>query len=56
MNELDKTLIEALSSLNYHVPTPIQLKTIRNINTKQHILAEAKNGTGKTLAFCCFLF
>ena len=60
---LDEVLVEALSNLGYKTPTPIQLLTCRAISPDNnrkigptHIMAQAKNGTGKTLAFTVLMF
>jgi len=48
---LPKNLVDNLNSLNYKIPTEIQLKAIPKILSSHDIIAQAKTGSGKTLAF-----
>ena len=44
-------LVEALSSLGYEEPTPIQRESIPPLIAGQDLLGQAATGTGKTAAF-----
>ena len=44
-------LLEVLSKLNFHTPTPIQSKAIPVVLEGKDIIGIAQTGTGKTLAF-----
>ena len=48
---LNKALTDAVKSLGYSNPTPIQQKAIPIILAKKDIMAGAQTGTGKTAAF-----
>ncbi|MEW6991898.1 DEAD/DEAH box helicase [Colwelliaceae bacterium 6441] len=48
---LDKTLTDAVKSLGYSEPTPIQRQAIPAILARKDIMAGAQTGTGKTAAF-----
>lgn len=48
---LDDSLLEALSYMNFHDATPIQEKTIPIILKNKDLIACAQTGTGKTGAF-----
>jgi len=48
---LDKALTDAVKSLGYTEPTPIQIKAIPAILAKKDLMAGAQTGTGKTAAF-----
>lgn len=52
---LDIFLIKALSILNFKKPTPIQFFSIPKGLESKNIIAQAKAGTGKTLAFTSIL-
>ncbi|MCB1198932.1 MAG: DEAD/DEAH box helicase [Bdellovibrionota bacterium] len=49
---LSPLLLEALKTMEYTTPTPIQQESIPLILSKKDILASAQTGTGKTGAFC----
>src|SRR5688572_30509006 len=44
-------LVEAVTSLGYEEPTPVQLETIPMMLSGRDLLAQAATGTGKTAAF-----
>ena len=48
---LDPRLIEALNSLGYEAPTPIQQRTIPRLLAGKDVIGQAQTGTGKTAAF-----
>jgi len=48
---LNKALTDAVKSLGYSNPTPVQEKAIPAILAKKDIMAGAQTGTGKTAAF-----
>ena len=48
---LDKPLTDAVKSLGYTAPTPIQQQAIPAVLAKKDIMAGAQTGTGKTAAF-----
>lgn len=48
---LNTSLTDAIESLGYHTPTPIQQQAIPAILTGKDIMAGAQTGTGKTAAF-----
>jgi len=48
---LKKKLLEALTSLGYEEPTPIQAEAIPYLLAGQDLLGQAATGTGKTAAF-----
>jgi ATP-dependent RNA helicase DeaD len=48
---LDDRLVEALSSLGYEEPTPIQREAIPYLLANRDLLGQAATGTGKTAAF-----
>ncbi|CAG8471484.1 15890_t:CDS:10 [Acaulospora morrowiae] len=50
--ELDPRLSRALSKLNFHKPTPVQVKAIPLALSGKDILARARTGSGKTAAYC----
>ncbi|MHA1148872.1 MAG: DEAD/DEAH box helicase [Promethearchaeota archaeon] len=43
--------VEALKKMEIVKPTPVQVKAIPTILKGQHVMAQSKTGTGKTLAF-----
>ena len=49
--KLPRQYLNALEDLDFHIPTPIQLKAIPVIRSGQHIIGIAQTGTGKTAAF-----
>lgn len=49
--KLNKQLLQAVDTLGYQQPTPIQLKAIPRILAGQDVLGIAQTGTGKTAAF-----
>jgi ATP-dependent RNA helicase DeaD len=48
---LDPRIVEALSTLGYEEPTPIQQQTIAPLIDGRDLLGQAATGTGKTAAF-----
>ncbi len=48
---LDPKILNALSDLNYTIPTPIQEKAIPVLKKNTDLIGKAKTGTGKTLCF-----
>src|SRR6187455_2104168 len=48
---LDPRIVEALTTLGYEEPTPIQQQTITPLIEGRDLLGEAATGTGKTAAF-----
>src|SRR5688572_20375938 len=44
-------LVEAVTSLGYEEPTPVQRETIPMMLSGRDLLAQAATGTGKTAAF-----
>ncbi|MFA7083939.1 MAG: DEAD/DEAH box helicase [Arcobacteraceae bacterium] len=48
---LNQTLLNTLSKIDFHTPTPIQKEVIPLIMAKKDILAQAQTGSGKTAAF-----
>ncbi|SCU89442.1 LAME_0E03554g1_1 [Lachancea meyersii CBS 8951] len=54
---LDKDLHKAVARMNFASLTPVQQKTIKPILSTEHdVIARAKTGTGKTLAFLIPIF
>ncbi|KAM3161765.1 hypothetical protein ACU8KH_03876 [Lachancea thermotolerans] len=54
---IDKELHKAVSRMNFESLTPVQQKTIKPILETEHdVIARAKTGTGKTLAFLVPIF
>ncbi|CDO94061.1 unnamed protein product [Kluyveromyces dobzhanskii CBS 2104] len=54
---LDKSLHKAISAMRFDSLTPVQQRTIKPIlSTENDVVAKAKTGTGKTLAFLVPLF
>ena len=53
---LTKPVQEAIDSLGFTTPTPIQLEAIPKGNEGRDLLAAAQTGTGKTLAYLIPLF
>ena len=49
--KLPRQYLNALADLEFHVPTPIQIKAIPVIRSGQHIIGIAQTGTGKTAAY-----
>jgi len=49
--ELPAPLLEALSSVGYEAPSPIQARTIPTLLLGKDVLGQAQTGTGKTAAF-----
>ena len=47
----DPTLLEGISAMGFHTPTPIQEKAIPAILAGKDIIGSAQTGTGKTAAF-----
>src|SRR4029079_6344643 len=48
---LDARIVEALTTLGYEEPTPIQQQTITPLIDGRDLLGQAATGTGKTAAF-----
>jgi len=48
---LDPRVVEALSTLGYEEPTPVQVAAIPPLLAGRDVLAQAATGTGKTAAF-----
>src|SRR4051812_1854300 len=48
---LDARIVEALTTLGYEEPTPIQSETIPPLIEGRDLLGQAATGTGKTAAF-----
>src|SRR6187455_1497305 len=48
---LDPRIVEALTTLGYEEPTPIQQQTITPLIEGRDLLGQAATGTGKTAAF-----
>src|SRR5689334_6398810 len=48
---LDARIVEALTTLGYEEPTPIQQETIAPLIAGRDLLGQAATGTGKTAAF-----
>src|SRR5258707_9319554 len=48
---LDPRILEALTTLGYEEPTPIQRETIPPLIEGRDLLGQAATGTGKTAAF-----
>ena len=48
---LDPQLLEALTTLGYEEPTPIQAESIPELLAGHDMLGQAATGTGKTAAF-----
>ena len=48
---LDPRIVQALTTLGYEEPTPIQQQTIRPLIDGRDLLGQAATGTGKTAAF-----
>src|SRR5436190_24375109 len=48
---LDPRIVEALTTLGYEEPTPIQQQTITPLIDGRDLLGQAATGTGKTAAF-----
>jgi len=48
---LKRTLLMGIYGANYEKPSPIQEESLPRILMGKHVLARAKNGTGKTGAF-----
>jgi ATP-dependent RNA helicase DeaD len=48
---LDPRLVEALTTLGYEAPTPIQQRTIPLLLAGGDVIGQAQTGTGKTAAF-----
>lgn len=56
-NLVDKSIQKAITSMGFASLTPVQQRTIKPILTTQNdVVAKAKTGTGKTLAFLLPLF
>lgn len=49
--KLNKSLLKALSDLNFETPTPIQAKALPAILSGRDIVGLAQTGTGKTFAY-----
>ncbi len=49
--ELREALWRNLATLNYHTMTPIQAKSLPLMLKNQDVIAQAKTGSGKTVAF-----
>jgi superfamily II DNA/RNA helicase len=54
--ELDKSLVEALKTVNITVPTDIQSKVIPEAQKNKDLIVQSETGTGKTLAYLLPLF
>lgn len=50
--DLPPKLLRALEAMAFHIPTPIQAKTIPEILSGKDLIGCAQTGTGKTAAFC----
>ncbi|MDP4945693.1 MAG: DEAD/DEAH box helicase, partial [Alishewanella sp.] len=48
---LSPALLDTLTSLNYHQPTPVQAQSLPAILAGKDVLAQAATGSGKTAAF-----
>ncbi len=48
---LNQHINDRLTELNYHVPTPVQLKAIPSVLAGKDVLTGANTGSGKTAAF-----
>src|SRR5687768_7033619 len=48
---IEPKVLEALTSLGYEVPTPIQQRTIPLLLSGRDVIGQAQTGTGKTAAF-----
>ncbi|MCG6118188.1 MAG: DEAD/DEAH box helicase [Aquimonas sp.] len=48
---LSPALLEAITSVGYEIPSPIQAATIPTLLSGQDVLGQAQTGTGKTAAF-----
>lgn len=49
---LDERLVKSIESMGFSTMTPVQAKTVKPIlETEDNVVARAKTGTGKTLAF-----
>jgi len=48
---LNANLIKSLETLNYHEPTPIQLRVIPLLLDRKDLVIKSKTGSGKTAAF-----
>ena len=49
---LKRPLLKGIFEMGYEQPSPIQELSIPQALMGRHILARAKNGTGKTASFC----
>lgn len=49
--KLNAEIEQALTSLRYYKPTPVQEKVIPLALAKQDIIVESQTGSGKTVAF-----
>jgi ATP-dependent RNA helicase DDX6/DHH1 len=48
---LNRDLLKGIYEMGFEQPSPIQEESIPTVLRGQHVLARAKNGTGKTGAF-----
>ena len=48
---LNRQILDAIKSLGYETPTPVQEQAIPVALDKKDVLASAQTGTGKTAAF-----
>ena len=48
---LSTPIVQAVTELGYHQPTPIQQKAIPAILSGKNVIAAAQTGTGKTASF-----
>ncbi len=48
---LSKEILSALEQLEYHTPTPVQVKVIPEILAGRDVLAKSQTGSGKTASF-----
>lgn len=48
---LSATYLQAVESLNYEIPTPIQQQAIPLLLQRKNVVGQAQTGTGKTAAF-----
>lgn len=49
--ELSQEILAALEQLEYHAPTPVQVKVIPEILAGRDVLAKSQTGSGKTASF-----
>jgi ATP-dependent RNA helicase DDX6/DHH1 len=49
---LKRDLLKGIFEMGYESPSPVQEESIPIALMGRHVLARAKNGTGKTASFC----